>query len=152
VIYHGKSACDALEAAEKIELTPAERRIVMLEGYATEQYRCTAGILTNGCGQTGEWIARPFRDSFMHHVERAKARFNDWRTYPEYLKTELIQAEYRGDLGQSPKAISFIRAGLWEAAANEFLNSAEYRNPATPKQIKRRMLAVHYALRLRAQQ
>jgi len=151
-IFHGKAACDALEAAEGIELSEMERRVVMLEGYATEPYKCTAGVLTNGCGQTGEWISRPFRDSFLHHVERAKARFPDWRLFPSYLKTELVQAEYRGDLGLSKKACEHLRNGRWETAAGEFLDNAEYRNPATSEGIKRRLRALHYALLLRSQQ
>lgn len=152
MIYHGKQACDALEAAEGIELTERERRTVMVEGYATEPYRDTKGILTSGVGQTGEWLNRPFRDSFLHHAERARARFPDWRLLPAYLQSELIQSEYRGDLGLSPKACGHVKSGRWEDAATEFLNNAEYRNPSTPEGIKRRLRALHYALMLRAQQ
>ncbi len=152
MIYHGKQAVDALEAAEGIELNEMERRVVWCEGYATKPYKDTKGILTSGVGQTGEWLTRPFRDGFLHHVERCKARFSDWRLYPSYLKAELVQAEYRGDLGLSPKACSHVKNGRWEAAAGEFLDNAEYRNAATPEGIKRRLRALHYALMLRAMQ
>jgi hypothetical protein len=152
MIYHGKPACEALEAAEGIELNEMERRVVMVEGYATEPYRDTKGILTAGVGQTGEWLTRPFRDSFLHHVERARNRFPDWRLFPAYLKAELVASEYRGDLGLSPKACAHVRNSRWEAAAGEFLDNAEYRNPTTPEGIKRRLRALHYALMLRAMQ
>jgi len=151
-IYHGRQACEALEAAEGIELNEMERRVVMLEGYSDEPYRCTANVLTCGVGQTGEWLNRPFRDSFLHHVERCKARFPDWRLYPAYLKTELVASEYRGDLGISRKACEHVRNGRWEAAAGEFLDNAEYRSPSTPEGIKKRLRALHFALMLRSVQ
>lgn len=152
MIYHGKQAVDALEAKENILLTEMERRTVMCEGYADEPYRDTKGILTSGVGQTGHWIDKPFRDAFNHHADRCAARFPEWRMMPSYLKTELVQCEYRGDLGLSKKACEHVRNGRWEAAAGEFLDNAEYRNPATPEGIKRRLRALHYALLLRSQQ
>lgn len=148
MIYHGRDAIAALEAAEGIELNEIERRTVLCEGYATEPYTCTSGVLTDGCGQTGEWIGRPFRDAFLHHVERAKKILPDYRMYPTGLKAELMQACYRGDLTGSPKACQFMRSGLWEAAAIEWLNHKEYKAPDTPRGIKKRILAVHYALML----
>jgi len=152
MIYHGQAAVDAVEAKEGILLTEMERRTVMCEGYATEPYKDTKGILTSGCGQTGHWIDKPFRDAFNHHADRAAARFPDWRLYPSYLKSELVAAEYRGDLGLSRKACEHIRNGRWEIAAGEFLDNDEYRNPATSDGIKRRLRALHYALLLRAMQ
>lgn len=149
MILHGKAACEALEKDQGIELNEVERRVVMLEGYATEPYKDTKGILTNGVGQTGEWINRPFRDAFLHHVERVKARFPDFRLYPSYLKAELVQAEYRGDLGLSRTTCMHIKNGEWRLAANEFLDNNEYRALATPESIKKRMAALHYALMLK---
>lgn len=147
-IYHGRAAIEALEHDEGIELNEIERRTVMVEGYATEPYQDTKGIWTNKAGQTGEWLNRPFRDAFLHHVERAKKILPDWRIYPTGLKAELMQACYRGDLTGSPKACQFMRSGLWEAAALEWLNHQEFQDPDTPKGIKKRILAVHYALML----
>lgn len=151
-IFHGKAACDALEAKEGILLTDMERRVVMVEGYSDKPYKDTKGILTSGVGQTGEWLNKPFRDSFNHHADRCAARFPDWRLFPSYLKTELVQSDYRGDLGLSPKACDHVRNGRWEVAAGEFLDNAEYKNPATPEGIKKRLRALHYALMLRAMQ
>lgn len=152
MILHGREACDALEQAEGIELTEVERRVVMCEGYATELYRDTKDILTGGVGQTGEWLNRPFRDAFAHHADRAASRFPNFRLFPSYLRTELVASEYRGDLGLSPKACEHIRNGRWEVAAGEFLDNDEYRHPATPAGIKKRLQALHYALLLRSVQ
>lgn len=150
MIYHGQAAIEALERDEGIELNEIERRTVMCEGYSTEPYpdSDTPPTLTNKVGQTGEWLHRPFRDAFLHHVERAKAILPNWRTYPTGLKAELMQACYRGDLVASPKACRLMREGKWEQAAVEWLDHAEFQDVDTPKQIKKRILAVHYALLL----
>lgn len=152
MILHGTAACAELERVEGIELTEIERRTVMCEGYSNAIYKDTKGIPTYGVGQTGIWLNKPFREAFNHHVERVKNRLPDYRTYPSYLKAELVQAEYRGDLGLSPKACEHIRNGRWEVAAGEFLDNDEYRNMQTPEGIKKRLRAVHYALLLRSQQ
>jgi len=146
--YVGQAAVDALEAREGILVTELERRTVMCEGYATEKYLCDKGVETDGCGQTGRWIGRPFREAFNYHADRAAARFPEWRLFPSHLKIELVQIEYRGDLGTSKKTCELIRARKWEAAAMEFLDHAEFKDPGTSKGIKKRILAVHYALML----
>jgi hypothetical protein len=151
-IYHGTRAVWELEKAEGITLTEIEHRTVMCEGYATEPYPDSDDppTLTNKVGQTGEWLHKPFREAFEYHVKRAQKRIPDLLVFPGFLQAELIQAEYRGDLGLSPKACQFIRWGQWRKGAVEFLNHAEYQNPKTPQGIKDRIEAVHYALMLRA--
>jgi hypothetical protein len=152
VIYHGQAAIDALESAERILLTELERRTVWCEGYATKEYYCENGVKTSGCGQTGHWIGKPFRECFNYHADRAAARFPEWRLFPPHLKIELVQIEYRGDLGKSKKTCTLIRARKWEEAAIEFINHKEFQDPDTSAGIKARILAVHYALMLRAVQ
>lgn len=146
MIHHGKAAIRHLESHLKRPLTQIERRVVWLEGYADTLYQDTKGIWTIGVGQTGEWINKGFTASFDHHVARAKKRIPQLDVYPMYLQCELIQAEYRGDLGLSPKACNLINAGKYESAGTEFLNNAEYRT--APMQIQRRMEAVAVALTL----
>lgn len=150
MILHGQSAVDALESAEGILLTEMERRVVMCEGFATEPYHCTSNVLTSGCGQTGHWIDKPFRDAFNYHADKAAALFPEWRLYPTWLKAELVQACYRGDLLASKRTCELIRARKWEEAAIEFLDHKEFKDQKTPDGIKKRILAVHYALMLRA--
>ena len=152
MILHGRYAVLAVEEREGRKLSYAERRVVMLEGYATEIYPDTKNIPTNGVGQTGEWLHSTYKAAFQHHVERVKRRLPDFDDYPEYLQAELMQAEYRGDLGLSPKAVRFLNDGRYAAAATEFLDHAEYKNPATSPGIKKRLEAVHYALFLRSNQ
>jgi len=148
----GNAAIKRVEQNEGRTLSPAERRVVEVEGFADKGYYDKKGILTYGVGQTGDWIKKSFTDSFNAHVERAENRVNQgnpkrWDKLPEYLKIEMIQSEYRGDLGKSPKAMRLFRAGKMQEAAVMFLDSDEYRNPKTSKGVKDRMKATSNAMR-----
>ena len=146
-VLMGDAAIREVERSENRQLSDAEKRVVEVEGYVPHCYYDGKGILTYGVGQTGEYISKPFSSSFEAHVERAKRRFGDWDTFPSYLKTELIQSEYRGDLGLSPTAVKHINAGHYDKAADEFLDNAEYKNKDTSSGIKARMKATADALR-----
>lgn len=152
MILYGRKAVEAVEQREGRTLSYGERRVVMLEGYATEIYHDTKNVPTSGVGQTGQWLHSTFKAAFSHHIDRVRQRLPDFDSYPEYLRGELVQAEYRGDLGLSPKAVSKVRSGFWEEAATEFLNNKEYKAPATSRGIKRRMEAMAAALVLRSKQ
>lgn len=146
MILHGLEAVKALERELDCTLSYKQRRVVMLEGYATEPYLDTKGIVTTGVGQTGQWIQRGFKAAFLHHLDRAEARFPDFSRYPEFIQGEILQAEYRGDWGHSPKTTKLIKERKFTPAAHEFLDSAEYREGNIG--ISRRMEAVSLALRL----
>jgi len=152
LIYHGHQAVLKLREKEGAHLTPEEWRVVMLEGYATEPYTDTKGILTCGVGQTGEWLYRPFKEAFAYHVDRVRKRLPLYESYPSFLRCELMQAEYRGDLGLSPKAVKLMWEKKWEEAAEEFLDNNEYRKLSTPASIKKRMEALYHAIMLHAKQ
>lgn len=147
--YYGWDAIRKIEQIENRTLCEEERRVVMCEAYDTEEYLDSKGIPTKGVGQTGEWLNKTFAEAFQHHVERVTRRIPDYPKLPTYLRAELCQAEYRGDLGHSPAAVKLINTRQWAAAAEEFLDNDEYRNMATPRQIKRRMKAVWHALCLK---
>jgi len=146
MIHYGHVACAVVEDREGITLNDAQRRIVMLEGYADQPYLCTAGELTCGVGQTGPWLKKPFIDAYEHHVDRVKTRIPTFSTMPHWLQGELVQAEYRGDLGISPKTVKLINSGNFEEASLEYLDHDEYREG--PTQIKRRIAALSLALQL----
>ncbi len=146
MIYHGRSAVEAAEKFLGRTLDPEERRACWLEGYADEAYECTKGVTTFGMGQTGEWITKGLDAALNAHKLRVMGRFPDYPTYPEYLRKELYQAEYRGDLGHSPYTCRLICARKFEEAAEEFLESDDYRSGL--ESIRRRMEAVSLALSL----
>lgn len=146
MIYHGKAAIQAAEQFLGRKLKPEYRRACYLEGYSDEVYLDTKGIETFGMGQTGEWISKGLDAALSHHEIRVMNRFPNYQNYPTFLRSELFQAEYRGDLGGSPATCKAINASQYKAAAVEFLDNAEYRT--APKSIRERMEAVATALTL----
>lgn len=146
MIYYGKQAVLAAERFLGRMLEPEERRACYLEGYADEVYLDTKKIETFGMGQTGEWIKRGLAAALEHHKQRVVNRLPDYPFYPVYLRSELFQAEWRGDLGLSPNTCNLIRLQRFDHAAVEFLDSDEYRS--APSSIQQRMEAVSTALNL----
>ena len=125
-VYHGADAITKVSENLGRPLTYAEQRVVAEEGYRATPYLDTKGVTTQGVGQTGEWIEKGFDAAFQHHVERARNRIPTLDNLPEDLKAEIIQAEYRGDLGTSPKFVGFMNEGSYEEASQEFLRNDDY--------------------------
>lgn len=126
-IYYGESAIEQVEKDEG-SLTATQKHLVTLEGYVRGEYQDTKGITTRGVGQTGKFADMTFKQSFEAHVKRAKSYIRNFDTYPDFVKQELIQAEYRGDLGNSPKFRSLLNAGKFSEAAEEFIDLDDYRD------------------------
>ena len=150
-ILHGEAAVDAVEAKEG-PLTPNQKRVVMLEGYATGTYRDTVrtkahpnGVLTSGVGQTGPWLNRTFKEAYAAKERQAAGKIDKYKQLPNWVQGELVQAHYRGDLRQSPTAVKLFNQGKYGQAATEFLNHDEYRN-TDRQQIKDRMESVSSAM------
>ena len=144
-ILVGQDAVAAVEAAEG-PLTPAQKRVVELEGFSTREYKDTKGISTSGVGQTGEFQGQSFKETFEAIKLDTERMISNFDQLPGPLQTELLQAAYRGDLQGSPATRRLINEGKFQEAAEEFLDNAEYRNPSTPEGIKRRMEDVAAAL------
>ena len=146
-VYHGSDAIAQVEANIGRPLTYAEQRVVEEEGYVATPYTDTKGITTQGVGQTGEWIEKGFEAAYQHHVDRAQSRIPNLGTYPKELQAELIQAEYRGDLGHSPNFIKLLNEGNYNQASLEFLDNKDYRNSLeTDSGVHRRMKKVSDAV------
>ena len=127
-VYYGSDAIAQVEGNIGRPLTYAEKRVVEEEGYVATPYTDTKGITTQGVGQTGQWIEAGFEAAFTHHVDRARTRIPNLDEYPEDLQAELIQAEYRGDLGHSPTFLKLLNQGNYAQASQEFLDNNDYRN------------------------
>jgi len=138
--YVGSAAIKQVESMEGRPLTYIEKTIVGYEGFVDGEYPDKKGM-ASGVGQTGEYRDMSFDETVKAHVVRIKnpKKLPDYDSYPEYLRAELLAAEYRGDIGESPKAMAYARAGEWEKAAIEFLNNDEYKHINTPAGIKQRM-------------
>ena len=140
--YHGEAAVKQVELQEGRPLTYKEKVVVNDEGYVNGLYPDTKGNMTGGVGQTKEFLNMTFDETLQAHERRIKSdpkKLPDYDSYPEWLQAELLSADYRGDIGQSPLAMEYARAGQWEKAAIEFLDNDEYLHPDTPKSIKARM-------------
>ena len=58
-------------------------------------------------------------------------------SYPKYVRTAILNAIYRGDLG--PVTRKMINQGKWDRVADEYLNHPNYLNPGRFKGVVKRM-------------
>ena len=63
-------------------------------------------------------------------------KISTYNTLPQYVKSGIINALYRGDLG--PKTIGLMNSGEWDKVSGEYLNHSNYKSGKYPK-IKERM-------------
>jgi hypothetical protein len=142
--YYGEQAIKEVEKREGL-LSYKEKRIVILEGYVDGVYCDTNNIPTSGVGQTKEYMNMSVKDSIAKHEDIVRNLIPSYNKLPQYLQVELLQATYRGDLGDSPKFRKLFNQGKYEEAAAEFLNHDDYKN-TTKRQIKERIQAVNDAV------
>jgi GH24 family phage-related lysozyme (muramidase) len=145
-IFHGKQAVKKVTEALGRPLSLLEKRVVEEEGYATGKYEDTKGIITNGVGQTGDYMGMSFDETFQAHLKEAKRLVPAFDSFPEEVQAELVQAAYRGDLGGSPTALKKLNAGDYEGFATDFLDHKEYKDKKTSSGIKRRLEKVASAV------
>lgn len=125
--YYGKDAIVEVEKREGRTLSLAERRVVEEEGFVSGEYEDDKGISTSGVGQTGKYKDMSFKETFDAHEKDAKRLVDNYGKLPEYLQAELVQAQYRGDLQQSPAFVKLLEEGKYEEAATELLDHKEYK-------------------------
>jgi hypothetical protein len=172
--YQGDDAVDKLEDDLGRTLTAEEKRIVALEGYVDGFYYDSKNVLTRGVGQTGKYAEGPyahskFNSAFKEHVKRAEKHIPNLNTYSPEARAEIIQAEYRGDLGQGKKFRQKLNAAdkvyadpnmlspytnySYKDAATEFLDNKDYRDAKkSGSGVANRMEAVANAVRERGNQ
>jgi GH24 family phage-related lysozyme (muramidase) len=126
-VLYGEDAVKRVEEMEGRELSYPERIVVIEEGFVNKPYEDTKGVITYGVGQTGDWMDKPFSEAFAAHEEDARNMIEDYDYYPDDIKAAIMSAAYRGDLQQSPNFRKLFNAGDYAAAADEFLNNADYK-------------------------
>ena len=139
-ILHGKAAIAAVEKVEG-KLTPIQRHLVSLEGYAPPGVNyddltgaiitdlntsSVKGVSTGGVGQTGLHKGEPFKKVFAIFEEQVRNTIPGYDSLPLYLRKELVQSAYRGDLGLSPLTVELFNKGSFSDASKEFLRHDEY--------------------------
>lgn len=144
-VWYGDSAVKVARQVY-ILLTPGEERVIREEGFVDGLYYDTKGIITAGVGQTGSAIHRGFKVAYREHEDRVRKIIPQFDSLPEYLREELVQSAYRGDITGSPRAVRLFNAMKYQQAAQEFLNNQEYRDSRTPASIKRRIESVSTAI------
>ena len=75
------------------------------------------------------------------HIERARAIFPKFSTYPPNIQMALLNGVYRGEFSPQHKTVKLINSGDFGQAANEYINRQDYRNPTGHggRGVKRRM-------------
>lgn len=69
-----------------------------------------------------------FKRDIKSKLDSAHRLFPKYEEYPTDLKIKLLDGIFRGDVSGSPSTIKLINKGQWQRAANEFLDSREYRD------------------------
>jgi GH24 family phage-related lysozyme (muramidase) len=147
--YLGAEAVSQVEKREGRSLSLSEKRVVEEEGYVSGTYKDDKGIETSGVGQTGKWKGKTFKETFDAHEADTKRMVKGFDTLPEYLQAELVQATYRGDVQQSPRAIKLLEEGKYGEAATELLDHKEYKDRKAKGDdgVTRRLEALQSAIR-----
>lgn len=115
-------------------------RIIELEGFIPEAERAFANEkhYTIGYGtygpqvKKGQTITKAEAEVLLRETElpkrikMAQDMFDNFDSFSDDLKIELIQGMYRGDFKKTHKTVQLINEGKWEEASKEFLNHKEY--------------------------
>jgi GH24 family phage-related lysozyme (muramidase) len=129
------------------EITREMIPIIRWEGFSYATYRDSKGVETTGVGQTGDYSSLSYPEVFRIKKAELLRYTPNLASLPEAVQDALLVANYRGDWAGSPKTRAFFTEGMYDESAEEYLNNAEYRDPATPEQIKRRFEWVAEAIR-----
>ena len=147
VTYHGKSAIAPVERDLNRKLSYPEKRVTEEEGYVTGKYYDTKGVLTSGVGQTGDYMDKSFDETYKIHVDRLKDKIPTLDSLPANVQAELIQAEYRGDVGKEHNWLKLFNEGKYKEASKKFLDNKDYRESKKEKTgVHKRMKKVAQAI------
>ena len=128
-------------------MTSLEAFIFKHEGFSATEYLDTKGVPTIGIGQTGEFRDMSFRQAVQKKRDLAEKKIPDLNTFPETVQNNIVSSFYRGSLSGSPKTIALINKGMFQEAAEEFLDNREYREARkSGSGVARRMEEVAIAL------
>jgi GH24 family phage-related lysozyme (muramidase) len=107
-------------------LDPGMVHLIEEEGFVPTEYEDDVGVSTEGVGATAENKGKNFfTEIFPKYEERAARKVKGYTTMPQDLKNAVLSAVYRGDLG--PKTAKLLSKGQYAAAAEEYLDHAEYK-------------------------
>lgn len=124
--YYGDRAVSRVRDLEG-ELSKAQEMVIFEEGFIDGKYKDTKGNVTYGVGQTGAYMDKSFKESYYEHEKRAEMLFKNFNDNKENIKGALMSAVYRGDAKSSYKWVKHFNNGDYKKAADEFIDSDDYR-------------------------
>jgi len=77
---------------------------------------------------TDEQVKKLFEHDVLLYENLARNAFEDFDSFPPYLKEAIVDGFYRGDLAESPKTKKLINEGNFSEASKEYLRNKEYVN------------------------
>jgi GH24 family phage-related lysozyme (muramidase) len=90
-------------------------------------------VLTGKAKLTPEQADKLLKRDVSVRVPKVKKIVPKLETYSSELQGELVSEYFRGMLPQSSKAVALLNQGKYEEAANEYVNSKEYRESVKQK-------------------
>jgi len=76
-----------------------------------------------------EHAEKLFEADYNEHLQRTIKLIPDLHKHPPHVQAVLVSGVYRGHVTDSPTFLKHFNSGNLHAAANEFLNRDEYRDP-----------------------
>jgi GH24 family phage-related lysozyme (muramidase) len=113
---------------------------VAIRGTLTIGYGTTAAVFPNlkpGMTISKADAERLLAKGIADNESKAARLIPKFTSYPKYVRTAILNAIYRGDLG--PVTRKLINQGKWDRVATEYLNHPNYTNPGRFKGVVKRM-------------
>lgn len=87
----------------------------------------------NGGSMTNEQVEKLFDVDYEHHLNLAAKKIPSLHTHPPEVQAALVSGTFRGHVTDSPTFLKHFNSGNYKAAADEFLDREEYKNPERKK-------------------
>ena len=87
----------------------------------------------SGGSMTHEQVNKLFDVDYEHHLGLAARKVPSLHTHPPEVQAALVSGTFRGHVTDSPTFLKHFNSGNYKAAADEFLDRQEYKNPERKK-------------------
>ena len=73
-------------------------------------------------------IQKLFQHTLKEKIKIAKRLFPKFDSYPDDVKTALVNGVFHGDFNEGHKTVKLINEGKWDKVADEYLDRIDYKN------------------------
>tara|TARA_R100000742_G_C4239316_1_gene59299 strand:- start:14 stop:652 length:639 start_codon:yes stop_codon:yes gene_type:complete len=84
-------------------------------------------ILSGGMPLSNSQMQKLFDYDIKSKINLARRKVKNFDSLPKSAQNAVVDGFFRGDLSGSPKTLKLMNSGDFRAAAEEYLNNAEYR-------------------------